>query len=588
MSYLQAIILGILQGFTEFLPVSSSGHLVLAQHILGIDESMLTFDIFVHFGTLLAVLVVLRTSIMKLSYSFLADMRSFLVDRMPVPVIYRTSSGLSTITALCIGTVPAVFAGFLLKDSIEAFFSSPLPVLVALFITGIVLTGTFFIKENSRHIDPLRGLLVGIAQAVAIIPGISRSGMTISSALFMKVRRSEAGEFSFLLAIPVITGATVLAVKDVSEAGFMSLAWGPVIIGTLAAFLSGWVSLVMLLSIIKRGSLGYFGFYCIAAALAGLVFFGVKGEIHSQTIQEGGRPMEVQITTIPSSYDGAIQHIRFLKASGDKRPLLVALHTWSYGYMQDSGDEYFKRCHERDWNCIFPDFRGPNNNPLAGGSEAALKDILDAVSWAFEHMSVDHRHIFLAGASGGGHMALLSAGNSPSTWTAVSAWVPISDLSQWHRETEERGLAYAADIEHICDGTPGSSKNVDREYQKRSPLTNLWRAHIIPMDINAGIHDGHAGETGGEGSVPVGHSIRAYNELVKASGKTADIIPEDVIYSIEHEQQIPDGFERRTIEDPAYGRRIHLRRVSGLSRLTLFEGGHEILYEAVFDWFESF
>jgi undecaprenyl-diphosphatase len=587
-TYYQSLLLGVIQGITEFLPVSSSGHLVLSQHILGIGQNMLTFDIFVHFGTLLAVLHVFRESIIKLFSSFIADLRSLMFDHIPPVRVYRDSPEFRTVTALAVGTIPAVFVGFFLKDAVESLFSSPVLVLASLVFTGLVLLATFLIKENPGHVGPAKGLIIGIAQAVAIIPGISRSGMTISAALFLRVKRSEAGEFSFLLAVPVISGATVLAVKDVVDTGIVSFHWGPVILGTLAAFLSGYVSLIVLLNIIRRGSVGYFGFYCLAVALAGFLFITMTDSGSKKISYQVGGCMDVQVTTVPSSYDGSLQPMRFIEAQRKKRPLLVALHTWSYGYMQDAGDEYFKRCYERDWNCIFPDFRGPNNKPLAGGSEAALKDILDAVSWAFEHMSIDHRRIFLVGASGGGYMALLSAGNSPTTWTAVSAWVPISDLARWYRETKERGLPYAHDIDHVCGGVPGDSPRVDGEYMRRSPLTNLWRAHIIPMDINAGIHDGHAGQPDGEGSVPVGHSIRAYNELVQAAGKTTDIIPEEVIDTIEREQHIPDGFERRTIDDPAYGRQIHLRRITALTRLTLFEGGHEILYDPVFDWFDSF
>ena len=108
------------------------------------------------------------------------------------------------------------------------------------------------------------------------------------------------------------------------------------------------------------------------------------------------------------------------------------------------------------------------------------------------------------------------------------------------------------------------------------------------MDINAGIHDGHGGTMGGEGSVPVGNSIRAYNELAKAGEKPDDIVPEEVIEHIEREEAVPGGYERRHTIDPAYNRIIHLRRTSGLSRLTIFEGGHEILYDAAFAWFEGF
>ena len=122
----------------------------------------------------------------------------------------------------------------------------------------------------------------------------------------------------------------------------------------------------------------------------------------------------------------------------------------------------------------------------------------------------------------------------------------------------------------------------------RSPINSLWRAHIIPVDINAGIHDGHAGEPGGEGSVPIGHSIRAFNEIVKAAGKLENIVPEDVIDYIEREKHLPKGYKNKITKDSSYGCHIHLRKTSGLSRLTIFEGGHEILYDAAFTWFEHF
>jgi acetyl esterase/lipase len=298
--------------------------------------------------------------------------------------------------------------------------------------------------------------------------------------------------------------------------------------------------------------------------------------------------MQISQISIPSSFDGAEQRMVYYEALGKSRPLLVALHTWSYDYTQESSAEYFKRAASRDWHCIFPDFRGPNRTPLSCGSQAALRDIHDAVSWAMNHFSVDSRRIYLAGVSGGGHMALLAAANLPSAWTAVSAWVPISDLARWHRECTERGLEYAAEMEAICGGSPGTSKKVDNEYTCRSSISSLWRAHIIPVDINAGIHDGHGGKLGKEGSVPVGQSIRAYNELVKASGGAKYIVPECAINDIERDEKVPKWFEKIVTEDSAYGRSIHLRRTHSLARLTLFEGGHEILYDAVFMWFERF
>ena len=575
-----------MQGLTEFLPVSSSGHLVLGQNILGMGEEMLTFDIFVHFGTLVAVLVVFRTSIYRLVFSGLDSMRSILVDRVSPVKIYNSSPDLRTIIAILIGTIPAVVIGLLLKDFIENQFSSPFLVLSALSFTGIMLILTFFVRESSGRIGTLKGFIIGCAQALAITPGISRSGSTIAAALFLRVRRSEAGEFSFLLAIPVILGATVFAVKDAAEVGFSSISWGPIVTGTIAAFLTGWVSLVLLIKIVKRGKIGYFGYYCLLISLIGFIVL-YSNKTKDSAASNKGQNMNIQKISIQSTYDTAFQKAKYIKARGKNRPLLVALHTWSYNYEQESANEYFSRCYDRDWNCIFPDFRGPNNNPQAGGSEAALQDILDAVAWASENMSLDHRRIFLAGASGGGYMTLLSAGNSPSTWTAVSAWVPISDLARWHKETLERELRYYEDVENVCGGAPGSSPEVDREYKKRSPVTNLWRAHIIPVDINAGIHDGHAGR-GGEGSVPVGHSIRAFNELAKAAGKHGDIIPEEVIGYIEQNESIPEKSGEVAEDADVYGREIHLRCKSGLARLTLFEGGHEIIYDAAFNWFEKF
>ncbi len=298
--------------------------------------------------------------------------------------------------------------------------------------------------------------------------------------------------------------------------------------------------------------------------------------------------MQTAVVTIPSSFDGAEQRMMYYEALGKSRPLLVALHTWSYDYTQETSAEYFKRTADHDWHCIFPDFRGPNRTPLSCGSLAALRDIQDAVSWAMKHLSVDSRRIFLVGASGGGHMALLAAASSPSVWTAVSAWVPISDLVRWHRECKERDLEYAAEMEAVCGGAPGTSKTVDNEYLCRSSINSLWRAHIIPLDINAGIHDGHGGKLGGEGAVPVGQSIRAYNELVKASGGEKFIIPECATNLIEREEKVPEWLAKKVTEDSAYRRSIYLRRSYSLARLTLFEGGHEILYDAAFRWFEGF
>ena len=186
MTLFHAVFLGIVQGLTEFLPISSSGHLVLSQYILGLSEGMLAFDVFVHFGTLLSVVVIFRHAIMKLIIGFINSSRTLIIEHRPLSEVYRQFPEIRTIIALIIGTIPAVIVGFTLKDPIEHLFSSPYPVLVALLFGGIVLLLTFRFPHRHEEITPLRGFLVGCAQAIAIIPGVTRSGMTISTALYYR------------------------------------------------------------------------------------------------------------------------------------------------------------------------------------------------------------------------------------------------------------------------------------------------------------------------------------------------------------------------------------------------------------------
>ena len=268
MTYLQAVILGILQGITEFFPVSSSGHLVLAQKFFGIEENVLTFDIYVHFGTLLAVLAVFRKLIINLIYSCVDSFKVVVSGNVSISEVYKNSHEIRIISGIITGTFPALIVGFTMKDFIEGLFHTAGIVLAALFFTGFILLITFFIKERKHQIGSVHGFFIGIAQALAIVPGISRSGMTISTALFLGIKREEACEFSFLLSIPVILGATALELKDYFGAGFSTMPWDVAFIGTFASFISGWISLVFLMRIVRRGKIGYFGFYCLAVVLA--------------------------------------------------------------------------------------------------------------------------------------------------------------------------------------------------------------------------------------------------------------------------------------------------------------------------------
>lgn len=288
-------------------------------------------------------------------------------------------------------------------------------------------------------------------------------------------------------------------------------------------------------------------------------------------------------TRIPSSVDGSLQQIRVLDAGSEYSPLMVALHSW-YG---DAGDpvcdEYAARCRERGWHLIFPEFRGPNTTPVACASDLAITDVLDAVTWAKSSLEVDHNRVFLAGHEGGAHMALMLAAQAPAVWTAVSAWSPITDLVRWHAETRARTLPFAQDLETICGGPPGLSEAVDREYAARSPLHALWRAHIVPLDIVAGIHDGHEDQP-----VPVGQSIRAFNKLAHYVEDYEHMIGEDVIAYVEEHGTVPDWCDHGDTFDPTFPADIRLRRTSKLTRLTIYDGGRSMLYDAAFSWFGAF
>jgi poly(3-hydroxybutyrate) depolymerase len=258
----------------------------------------------------------------------------------------------------------------------------------------------------------------------------------------------------------------------------------------------------------------------------------------------------------------------------DRIPLLVALHTWSGSYNQKTSVPYAQWCIDKGWVFIHPDFRGPNRRPEAAGSELVVKDIVSAVDYAKKSANVDPDRVYLVGASGGGYTALLMAGRASYIWAGVSAWVPIADLRAWYFESSKAGRRYADDIVKSCGGVPDANVAVDREYEKRSPVTYLHNAANLSLDINAGITDGHTG------SVPVSHSLRAFN-LVAAPG---DRISEEEIRFFTEEAQVPAHLKAE-ISDPAYGKKAPLfRRSSGKARVTIFDGGHEIIYEAALSW----
>ena len=286
--------------------------------------------------------------------------------------------------------------------------------------------------------------------------------------------------------------------------------------------------------------------------------------------------------TIRSTADGSDQPCYLivpegLTSAGPPVPLLVSLHSWSAD-VEQRNEPLEKLAEQKGWLYLFPHFRGPNQQPDACGSEKARQDILDAVAWARQHYPVDSRRVYLTGASGGGYMTMLMAGRHPDVWAAASAWVGISDLAAWHASQAQ--TRYGAMLRQCCGGAPGDSAQVDREYRERSPLTHLAGVRDVPLDLSAGVHDGH------RGSVPIRHTLDAFNVIARARGATPISEPEieqlsRVEGKLEHPQPGDEG------EDPTFGRRIYLRRWAGPVRVTIFEGGHEDLAAATVAWLET-
>lgn len=288
-------------------------------------------------------------------------------------------------------------------------------------------------------------------------------------------------------------------------------------------------------------------------------------------------PKEVHI---PSTADGKPQPAIFLAPASplpQPVPLVVALHSWSSNYKQTLNKPVQDFCTRNGWAYIHPDFRGPNRNPAATGSELAVQDVLDAVAYAKANAKVDPTRVYLTGTSGGGYMSLLMAGRSPGTFAAVSAWVPISDLAAWHRDSTARRNKYAREIVQSCGGKPGASPEADLQYHLRSPVNWLHLARGVPIDIYAGIRDGHTG------SVPVDHALRAFNVLARP----VDRLTRDEINHFVQKATVPAHLPTAAPE-PAFEKKQPLFiRSSGPARITLFNGGHEMVPSALIQWLEN-
>jgi undecaprenyl-diphosphatase len=258
LSLIEIIILGVLQGLTEFFPVSSSGHLVLFQNLFGLKEPQIFADVMLHVGTLLSLVVFLRRDILALARGLWLFCRN--------PKKFSSDPRVKMIFALVLASVPTALIGYLFSDFFESLFASLRAVGLALILTGIYLLLTKFTRERKRNLF-FHPLIIGILQGAAIVPGFSRSGLTIGGALFLGWKREEAARFSFLLSIPAILGAALFQFHKIDKG---SQPWSILLVGTLVSAIFGYLALILLLSVIKGGKFYSFSFYCLIAGLTAL------------------------------------------------------------------------------------------------------------------------------------------------------------------------------------------------------------------------------------------------------------------------------------------------------------------------------
>jgi len=272
MTIQEAIILGIIQGLTEFLPISSSGHLVLFQHLFGFKEPMLAFDIAVHCGTLLAVFVYfakdllqifLQSFLFLIRWPFVRD-RKQLFEKYP----YALTGGF-----ILLASIPTFIIAFVLLEGFEFFFGSILSVGIAWMGMGVLLLVSRRFQEGDRPLNLLNhrdAFLIGIVQGISIMPGISRSGATILTGMACGMNKEAAAKFSFWIAIPAILGAAIFKMEEgmhwvTSQAPLLLAGFG-------AATLTGFLAIYFLLNLLRRGKLFIFGYYCLAMGLFTVIY----------------------------------------------------------------------------------------------------------------------------------------------------------------------------------------------------------------------------------------------------------------------------------------------------------------------------
>ncbi|PKQ66655.1 UDP-diphosphatase [Labilibaculum manganireducens] len=256
MNWIEALLLGLLQGLTEFLPVSSSGHLEIGKALLGIHaENNLVFTVVVHGATVLSTIIVFRKDILEL----LKGLFSF-----------QWNESTQYIAKIAVSMIPIGIVGVFFKDQVEEIFNTDKILLIVgfmLLVTAAFLAFTYYAKQKEKDISFKDAFIIGIAQTVAVLPGISRSGATIATGLLLKNKKAEVAKFSFLMVLVPIIGENILSVFKGTYTSQGSVELMPLLVGFIAAFLSGLLACSWMIKLVKRGKLIYFAIYCLIIGL---------------------------------------------------------------------------------------------------------------------------------------------------------------------------------------------------------------------------------------------------------------------------------------------------------------------------------
>lgn len=274
MDLLEAIILALVQGITEFLPISSSGHLRIAGALMGQElETDLLFDLIVHFGTLFSIFIYFRQKLTELLFSV------FRILKTPIGCFrnWDNDYDLRFNTYILISMIPAGVAGFTIRDQVETVFANPVGISAMFMVTGVMLYATKFFGEGTKGLTLKNTFIVGLAQALALLPGISRSGATISMAVYLGIKREDIANFTFIMMIPVVAGATLVDLLKLQTTGLAEGMLLPLIVGFFVALVSGYYALKYLIILFKSKGIFYFAWYCWAIGIFGLVYFGLMG-----------------------------------------------------------------------------------------------------------------------------------------------------------------------------------------------------------------------------------------------------------------------------------------------------------------------